>query len=81
MNTIQNPQLHKHIVICGFCRDCKYMVRDKVYEQVLLCDNENLKLGIVFSHEGGQLSVDEDFGCVQFEKRLITSPRLAKKRI
>ena len=56
-------------VMCGFCRDCKFCEPDFEIEQVLVCKNENLKIQVVFSVEGGTLSVEPNFGCVQFENR------------
>lgn len=55
---------------CGFCRDCKFCKPDFEFEEVLICKNENLKIQVVFSFEGGTLSVEPDFGCVQFENRI-----------
>ena len=69
MNNEQNPQLTIPRVMCGFCRDCKYYTQDKEYAQVYTCENNNLKLGVIFSFEGGSLCVEPDFGCVQFENR------------
>jgi hypothetical protein len=68
-NLEQNPPLQQTAVMCGFCRDCKFAKPDFEFEQVLVCKNENLKMQLVFSHEGGTLSVEPDFGCVQFENR------------
>lgn len=57
------------LVMCGFCRYCKYYTQDKEYAQVYTCENDKLKLGVIFAFEGGCLGVEPDFGCVQFENR------------
>ena len=68
--TPENPQHDAKLpVICGFCRDCKFAKPDFEFEQLIICENPNLKLSAVFTMEGCQFSVEPDFGCVQFENR------------
>lgn len=69
LNTEQNPPLQQTAVMCGFCRDCKFAKPDFEFEQLIICENPNLKLSAVFTMEGCQFSVEPDFGCVQFENR------------
>jgi len=59
----------KLTVNVGFCRDCKFAKADFEFEQMLICKNPDLKLSAVFTMEGCELSVESDFGCVQFQNR------------
>ena len=68
-NTTSSQHDAKLPVMCGFCRDCKFAKPDFEYQQMLVCNNSNLKLSAVFTTEGCQFSVEPDFGCVQFENR------------
>lgn len=55
--------------VSGYCRDCKHYTPDEQFPSIHTCENKDLKLNIIFAFEGGNIGVDPDFGCIQFEKK------------
>ena len=69
----ENKSFPVELPVKPACVNCKYVYNDKDIEQILYCRNPKFAeyINVVFGGCDGSISVNENFGCIDFESKSV----------